>query len=101
MDLNPDRIMPLPGIRESACLVRFSSIRHTSARSVSRIKVVFLHCSFPILAGSSEGYFELFIVCSDLHGCCSKIRSFKNLDVVGPINATRIALASYQPSRLR
>jgi hypothetical protein len=27
-----------PEIRESACLVRFSSIRHTSARSASRIK---------------------------------------------------------------
>ncbi len=30
----------LPRIRESACLVRFSSIRHTSARSASRIKVI-------------------------------------------------------------
>ena len=40
VDLNPDKITPLPGIRESACLVRFSSIRHTSARSASRIKGV-------------------------------------------------------------
>ncbi len=45
MDLNPDKIMQLPGIRESAYLVRFSSIRHTYARSASRIKVILGHSS--------------------------------------------------------
>ncbi len=35
------------------------------------------------------------------HGCCFKIRSFKNPNVVGPINARRITPASCQFSRLR
>jgi len=43
MNLNRDKITPLPGIRESACLVRFFSIRHTSARLVSPIKVILGH----------------------------------------------------------
>ena len=41
MNLNRDRITPLPGIRESTCLVRFSSFRHTSAISAPLIKGVF------------------------------------------------------------
>ena len=40
MDLNPDRVMPPPDIWDLAYLVRFSSIRQTSARSASRIKVI-------------------------------------------------------------
>lgn len=40
MYLNPDRIMPPPEIWDLAYLVRSSFIRHTSARSASRIKVI-------------------------------------------------------------
>ncbi len=66
MDLNPDKIMPLPGIRESACLVRFSSIRHTSARLVPPIKGfrifsrIALHAHIPIQSKLAEGGAGLF-----------------------------------------
>jgi hypothetical protein len=41
VDLNPGKITPLPGIQESACRLRFFSIRHTSAISAPPIKSVF------------------------------------------------------------